>query len=224
MNAPGPRLRRERAVEHVDPAVVEVGRVEIGRHALADVGGRDGEALVDGVAGVVAVADLGGRPQGAAPAGDHPGLAGEQEQVAVEVGGVGARDRPGRGATGDRDAQSLLGAVGLVEGGQVRAVVRDPPRARREAADAPAVDEVRVGRRPGREHVHAVVVPVVGGDRDGRDQDQADRGHEREESANGHGAPPSCAATRRDLGAWTSHRCKGLRLTTRPGFAPLLAD
>ena len=81
-----PGLLGERPVEDVDPAVVEVGRVEVLLGAVADIGRADREALVDGVAGIVTVADLGARSaEGAAPAEDVAALAIEQEVVAVEV-------------------------------------------------------------------------------------------------------------------------------------------
>ena len=168
----GPRAPHavEVAVEHVDRGVVEIGRVQ----EIALRGRGDREPLVDGTptGGRHDRERLGGRARSRdlrVPAPNRAGLRREQEQGGAGVTAVAddevaaVEDGAGRRAA-DPDDERNDRAGAVVEGREVRPVIRDPPRPLRASHEAPRVHEVGIvlgglARHVGHELGHAVACP-----------------------------------------------------------------
>ncbi len=154
LDDPG-RGRRRIGADDVNPAIVEVGGIQVrgGRGANRDC--PDREALVDRVdAGAIEANDRGQGP-GPGPALDGAAFGVEQEwradrdaaRVHDHESRVRICDRPGRGSGNRHDERRGLRlwlTHAVVQRGRVIAVVGDPPRAPARSSEAPGVHHVRV--------------------------------------------------------------------------------
>ncbi len=150
----GTRDWLEVLVEHVDPALAEIGGV---KEALAGGVGGEGESFVDRPGGrVINGQQSVERIDDSAPAGDGAVFGGEQEAAGCGnavfrhgEAGSAIKDRAGgraaraRGRRHRYDQRQRLSAP-IQEVGDAAAVVGEPERACWAEGDAPGIDQIRV--------------------------------------------------------------------------------